>query len=129
MAGAKFLSTALEWTSLRGQTPDMQLVDASVNLYSHATNWEEANGIASDLIFPLFESLTQQHIETILRAPIENGADLRGSHSFARFIRQVRAEKIMKEGELDRLLEDNNLLDFMQTAPSRDDDLDDEIPF
>ena len=98
--------------------------DACVSMYCSASSWGEANRIYSGLIKPIIRHLTPSHIERILRAPSEEGADLRGSNSFEIFKEEILRGCSIPGADLRSLM---SSLGYIATpAPV---ELDDDIPF
>jgi hypothetical protein len=65
------------------------IVQAGVDLYCSSKNWDSANSNYGQTIEPLLANLTESQIKRILNASTEEGADLRGSHSFNNFCRYI----------------------------------------
>lgn len=126
-ANLQFLTSSLESTTRRKSDPDRSIIAGAVNLYRHAGSWEAANSVAEKLVLPIFQHLSSGDIKSIIRAPSETGADLRGSHGFARFIDQVRADAKIPEDELNELLVECGLNAYVKNGPANEED--DEIPF
>lgn len=72
-------------------------VERAVYLFSHASNWNEANHLYSTLICRVTSALTDNQIETIILSPSRNGADLPHSVGFYNFL-----EQIINEGRMTR---------------------------
>jgi hypothetical protein len=65
------------------------IVQAGVDLYCSSKNWDSANSNYAEAVEPVLANLTEAQINRILNASIEEGADLRGSHSFKNFCRYI----------------------------------------
>jgi hypothetical protein len=84
-------------------------VNRAVKEFCSCRSWASANFVAANLIIPLLTHLTYDHIKGIIDASSIQGVDLRCSGGFAEFLTNVREERLIKEDDLDTLLETNNL--------------------
>jgi hypothetical protein len=85
------------------------VVDRAVDLYCTVKSWDAANFVAENLVIPLLTHLERRHIERIIKAPSEEGADLRGSRGFGRLLEKIRREEIIDIVVLDELMRENAL--------------------
>lgn len=78
--------------------------ERALGLLSASGSWNSVNDIFARLVMPLFELLTRQDIERIIRMPTETGADLVGATGYRMFLDQVRRQVLISSSELDALL-------------------------
>jgi hypothetical protein len=81
--------------------------ERALELLSEAGNWTRANNVFAKAVLPLFDMLTREDVERIVRMPTETKADLPGATGYRLFIEQVRRDQIIPEVELNKLLIDN----------------------
>ncbi len=79
-------------------------------------------------MFPLFPHLSKEQIIYIIRAPMENNADLVGSNTFYSFIENVRKSGLFSDEDLDTLLTSSNLKTYLKVKNKADED-DLDLPF
>lgn len=79
----------------------------ALQLLSVATSWDRVNDIMQKAILPLFDTLDRADFETIIRMPVETGADLLHAGGYRILIEKVRSIGIFKQEDLDELLEKN----------------------
>jgi len=90
-------------------------VNRAVELFSHSKNWNEANTLYHSLIGKIFPSLTNNHIETIIAAPTQNGADLPFSVGFYTFLERLIDEKRMTRDDIRNRLISQGLSHYAST--------------
>jgi hypothetical protein len=66
------------------------VVNNVLNSLQEATNWPMANSIFSELVFPIFDSLTRDDVIRVIRMPEEHGTDLIGAFNFDAFVDRVK---------------------------------------
>lgn len=81
--------------------------ERALDLLSDVGNWTRANNVFAKAVLPLFDILTREDIEQIVRMPTETKADLPGATEYRIFIEQVRRNQIIPEEELNQLLLNN----------------------
>jgi len=80
------------------------VVTAAVDLYCTSRNWDQANSRYHSVVEPVLTKLSDQAIRRILIASRDEGADLRGAHSFSGFVRHIyESERIPREELLETL--------------------------
>lgn len=82
--------------------------ERSLQLLSESRSWNTSNDVIEKLITPLFDTLTREDLERIIRMPRETGADLPGSTMYGRLIRQVDRLGVIPVDELDPLVTEYN---------------------
>jgi hypothetical protein len=103
------------------------IVDRAVEEFSGVGSWNSANYVADKLILPLVPLMKERHVETVVRAPKERGADLPGSGGFSRFLQSIVETKIVTQDRLDELLIQHGLEHYAAAKPGKG--IDDDIPF
>lgn len=78
--------------------------ERALELLQEAGTWNAANSVFTKAILPLFEFLSRDDIERIIRMPTEHGADLPGANGYRVFIDAVRKQNLIPTAELDELL-------------------------
>ena len=84
-------------------------VDRCITIFSQARSWNQANYVAQELILPIIDKVVPQHVQMVLRAPRENGADLPGSAGLKEFIDAVRQRGTVSPQTLNAWLEEEGL--------------------
>ena len=79
----------------------------ALRLLSQSGTWARVNDIFARIVMPLFDVLTRDDIESIIRMPTETHADLPGAAGYSKFIDQVRRVGLIPNNELDELLRTN----------------------
>ncbi len=81
--------------------------ERALHFLSQVRSWDKANEVFSKVVLPVFECLTQQDVERVIRMPVESGADLPGATAYRLFIEKVRKAKLLEESDLNALLAAN----------------------
>lgn len=84
-------------------------VKRAIEFYTNAKNWDSANLITEKAILPLMKYFTKDDIETILKSPEENMADLPGSHGFRMFLDSLEKQTYITHYEINELLDKYDL--------------------
>lgn len=88
------------------QSPDVQHIckERAIELLGESMSWDRTNSVISKAVLPLFDALTPEDVETIVKLPEDRGADLIGAHGYKSFIDRVRSSGLVAGGDLDALL-------------------------
>jgi hypothetical protein len=78
--------------------------DRALTLLSAVRQWETANDVFARCVMPIFDSLTRDDIERVIRMPTETNADLPGANGYSTFLDHVRRSQIIPDADLDALL-------------------------
>jgi hypothetical protein len=81
--------------------------ERALHFLSQVRSWDRANDVFSKAVLPLFDCLTPQDVERIIRMPVEAGADLPGAHGYGLFIESVRKAALLDNPTLNALLSSN----------------------
>jgi hypothetical protein len=88
--------------------PSPEMVTRAAQIYSTATNWEQANALAASVAIPFADRYSPTDIAHVLNAS-SYGADLRGSHGFSEFIGLLFDKNPITNTELEVLLDEHGL--------------------
>lgn len=88
--------------------PPTEMVSKAAQLYTTATNWDEANTLASKLANPFADRFSAADINLIFNAS-NNGADLRGSRGFREFVGLLYDKNAIPDADLEALMEEHHL--------------------
>jgi hypothetical protein len=97
------LAEGIECYGLR----DAATKERALGLLAVVGSWHGANWHLAKCIMPLFESLTREDIERIIRMPTESNADLPGATGYYTFISQVQSSQRIPVNDLHQLLRSN----------------------
>jgi polyhydroxyalkanoate synthesis regulator phasin/uncharacterized protein YjgD (DUF1641 family) len=79
----------------------------SLDLLEKSKSFIRVNDIFSNIIFKIFESLSKEDIERVIRMPVEHSTDLIGANEYGSFIELVKNSKKFDIAELEGLLKAN----------------------
>lgn len=82
--------------------------ERSLQLLSESRSWSASNDVIEKLINPLFDTLTREDLERIIRMPKETSADLPGSNMYGRLVSQIDRLGVIPADELDQLVTEYN---------------------
>lgn len=88
--------------------PPPEMVTRAAQLYGTATNWNDANELAGEVVNPLADRFSPADIEHVFERS-QNGADLVGSHGFREFIRLLYDKNPILDADLEALLDAHGL--------------------
>lgn len=101
---------ALEFTDIKTlvQYPESHtlLKEKVLSLLEDAKTLDDANRVLEQAVFPLFDELSPENIERIVRMPVEHGSALIGASKYGRFIEKVRESDTFSNQDLDSLLKE-----------------------
>lgn len=88
------------------ESPEVRNIckERAIELLGESMSWDRTNSVISRALLPLFEAVTPDDIETIVKLPEERGSDLIGAHGYKSLIDRVRSSGLMSEADLDAVL-------------------------
>ena len=108
--------TTLEAEQVSGVIdPSPEIVARAAQLYAAATNWTEANKLATDVANPLADRFSPADIAFVFERS-RDGADLIGSHGFREFIRLLYDKNPLPVADLETLLDEHDLEQYKRVV-------------
>lgn len=89
----------------------------ALTLLSESTNFNSVNSVFKRLIIPVFNLLSREDVERIIRMPTDTNADLIGATGYGAFIQQVRSSELFPVTELEAMLRANGAA-YLAPEPS-----------